>query len=104
MRSSICRIVPCARRHHVHQGFTALRRSGISSIMPKKPVLTAYLVAIHQPDGTDNVYAILAKTAADALEIAEAQEPGRAEPRVVGTLGAMSVKRMRLKPGEVRII
>ncbi|WP_311274832.1 hypothetical protein [Methylobacterium sp. WCS2018Hpa-22] len=72
--------------------------------MPKKPALTAYLVANQQPDGTDNVWAILAKTVADALEIAEAQEPGRTEPRIVGTLGAMSVKRMRLKPGEARII
>ncbi|MHC2088669.1 hypothetical protein [Methylobacterium sp. CM6244] len=89
---------------HTEMGFTSLRHSGISPAMPKKPALTAYLVAIQQPDGTDNVWAILAKTAADALEIAEAQEPGRAEPRIVGTLGAMSVKRMRLKPGEARII
>ncbi|MHC2017207.1 hypothetical protein [Methylobacterium sp. CM6247] len=72
--------------------------------MPKKPALTAYLVAINQPDGTDNVYAILAKTAQDALEIAVAQEPGGPMPHIVGTLGAMSVSRMRLKPGEARII
>lgn len=72
--------------------------------MPKKLALTAYLVAIRLPDSTDNVWAILAKTAADALEIAEAQEPGRSEPRIVGTPGTMSVRRMGLKPGEVRII
>lgn len=72
--------------------------------MPKKPALTAYLVAIHQADSTDNVYAILAKTVADAIEIAEVQEPSGPKPRIVGTLGAISVKRMRLKAGEARII
>ncbi|MCC0809107.1 hypothetical protein FPV16_23390 [Methylobacterium sp. W2] len=72
--------------------------------MPKKPSLTAFLVAIHQADSTDNVYAILAKTVADALEIAEAQEPAGANPHVVGKLGAASIARMDLKPGEARAI
>jgi hypothetical protein len=72
--------------------------------MPKAPATVAFLVAIRQPDATDHAYAILAQTESEAVGIAAAQEPNGASPRHVGTLGALTVKRIKLKPGEARII
>ncbi|WP_243982638.1 hypothetical protein [Methylobacterium sp. E-045] len=72
--------------------------------MPKKAASAAYLIAIRQLDETDNVYAILAKTESEALKIAGQCEPAGPAPRHVGSLGAASVKRLGLKPGEARII
>ncbi|MHC2017137.1 hypothetical protein [Methylobacterium sp. CM6247] len=72
--------------------------------MPKKPAHFAFQIAIRQTDQTDLVYAILARTVEEALEVAAAQAPEGAAPRHVGSLSAHTVKRIRLKSGEARII
>lgn len=87
-------------------------RSELSSVttlwhlrpMPKNPDPVAFLIAIRQPDDTDHVYAILARTTGEAIDVAATQEPQGPKPRHVGTLGSSSVKRLKLKAGEARII
>lgn len=85
------------------RGFPSPLAHAIGRAMPNKPALSAFLIAVHQTDGTDNVYAIMATTVTVALELATAQEPSGA-PRYVGTLGTKSAIRMKLKPGEARMI
>ena len=71
----------------------------------RKSLLTfAYLIAVRLADETDRVYAILAKTVEEAIQIAAEQEPAGPAPRQVGLLGAPMAKRMELKVGEVRIV
>ena len=70
----------------------------------KKPPHFAYLIAVRQADETDRVYAILAKTVEEAIQLAAEQEPAGPAPRHVGLLGAPMAKRMELKVGEVRIV
>lgn len=72
--------------------------------MPKKPKLSAYLIAVRQFDGSDHVYAILAGTKDEAIEVVAAQEPDGPAPRYAGAFGARTVERIGLKVGEVRKI
>ncbi|MCC0807475.1 hypothetical protein FPV16_14750 [Methylobacterium sp. W2] len=72
--------------------------------MPKKPTQFAFLIAIRQTDQTDLVYAILAWTVEEAIEVAAAQAPKGSALRHVGSLSAHTVKRIQLKSGEARII
>jgi len=72
--------------------------------MSKSPHPGAFLIAVRQPDETDHTYAILVDRIAEAISVVTAREPGGPRPRHVGTLGPYSVKRIKLRPGEARII
>ncbi len=72
--------------------------------MPKEQNLFAHLIAVRQYDGSDHVYAILADTKDQAIQLVAAHEPGGPEPRYAGAFGARTVERIGLKVGEVRKI
>jgi hypothetical protein len=77
---------------------------GSMVIMPKKPALFAYLIAVAQPDGSDHIYAILTDTMDAAIKAAAIREPGAGALRYAGSLGTRSVERMNLKADRVRLI
>lgn len=72
--------------------------------MPKISPLTAFLIAVSQSDATDRVYTALVRSVDEAMTAVALREPIGAEDRHVGTLGAATVKRIKLKTGEVREI
>ncbi|WP_066924742.1 hypothetical protein [Methylobacterium sp. CCH5-D2] len=68
----------------------------------KKGRLTAFLVAELRPPGVACVYAVVAPSSARALELLRSSMPGAAEIMVVGGFSRDTVRRLHLKPGEVR--
>lgn len=72
--------------------------------MTKQVTRTAYLIAVHQRREAVRVYAVLAQSVAAALaQVGElATDDMRVE--VVGSLGRDIVRRLRLKPDEMRLV
>ena len=72
--------------------------------MPHSPKRHAYLVAVSQKREAVRVYAVLAVTSDEALEAMALKVPPKTKVEIVGSLSRALVKRIRLKPGELRLV
>ena len=72
--------------------------------MTKAVKLHAHLVAVSIQREAVRIYAVLAATAPDALMAASIGAPPRSKVQIVGSLSRDLVKRLRLKPGEMRLV
>ncbi|QEE41310.1 MULTISPECIES: hypothetical protein [unclassified Methylobacterium] len=72
--------------------------------MPHLPKRHAYLVAVSQKREAVRVYAVLAVTSDEALEAVALNAPPKTKVEIVGSLSRALVKRIRLKPGELRLV
>lgn len=72
--------------------------------MSHSPKRHAYLVAVSQECEAVCVYAVLAGTSEEALEAVALNAPPASMLEVVGSLSRALVKRIRLKPGELRLV
>jgi uncharacterized membrane protein len=64
----------------------------------------AYLVAVSRKRETVRVYAVLVRTSDEALEAVALNAPPSAKLQIVGSLSRALVKRIRLVPGELRLV
>lgn len=72
--------------------------------MPHSPKRHAYLVAVSQKREAVRVYAVLAETSDEALEAVALNVPPKTKVQIVGGISRALVKRLRLKPGELRLV
>ena len=72
--------------------------------MPHSPKRHAYLVAVSQKREAVRVYAVLVGTSDEALEAVALNAPPSAKLEIVGSLSRALVKRIRLVPGELRLV
>ncbi|MHC2109060.1 hypothetical protein [Methylobacterium sp. CM6246] len=72
--------------------------------MPHLPKRHAYLVAVSQKREAVRVYAVLAETPDAALEAVALNAPAKSKLEIVGSLSRALVKRIGLKPGELRLV
>jgi hypothetical protein len=72
--------------------------------MPHSSKRHAYLVAVSQKREAVRVYAVLAGTSDEALEAVALNVPLKSKLEVVGSLSRALVKRIRLVPGELRLV
>jgi hypothetical protein len=70
----------------------------------KKAKRTAYLIAFNQRREAVRVYAVLAQSAAEALHQVSTMARDDMHVEVVGSLGRDLVRRLGLKPGEMRLV
>lgn len=68
------------------------------------PKRHAYLVAVSQKREVVRVYAVLALTSDEALEAVVLHVPPKTKVEIVGSLSRALVKRIRLVPGELRLV
>jgi ATP-dependent 26S proteasome regulatory subunit len=72
--------------------------------MPHSTKRRAYLVAVLQKRRTLDVYAVLASTSDEALEVVALNVPPEVRLEIVGGLSRELVKRLRLVLGEPALI
>ncbi|MDN3571571.1 hypothetical protein [Methylobacterium longum] len=72
--------------------------------MTKPAKRTAYLIAVHQGGEAVRVYAVLAQSAAAALAQVGELATDDMQMEVVGSLGRDIVRRLGLKPDEMRLV
>lgn len=72
--------------------------------MTKPAKRTAYLIALHQTGEAVRVYAVLAQSAAAALAQVGELATDDMQMEVVGSLGRDVVRRLGLKPDEMRLV
>ena len=72
--------------------------------MSHTPKRHAYLVAVAQKREAVRVYAVMAITAYEALEAVALNVPPKTKVEIVGSLSRALVKRIRLVPGELRLV
>lgn len=70
----------------------------------KKAKRTAYLIAVDQRREAVRVYAVLAQSAAEALHQVSTMATDDGHVEVVASLGRDLVRRLGLKPGEMRLV
>ena len=68
------------------------------------PKRHAYLVAVSQKREAVRVYAVLAETPDGALEVVALNVLPKTTVEIVGSLSRALVKRIRLVPGELRLV
>ena len=72
--------------------------------MPHLPKRHAYLVAVSQKREAVRVYAVLSATSDEALVAVALNAPPETKVEIVGSLSRALVNRIRLKPGELRLV
>ncbi|AWN37491.1 hypothetical protein [Methylobacterium radiodurans] len=70
----------------------------------KKGKRHAYLVAVAQRRETARIYAVLAATEVEALAALGDHAAENVRLQVVGSLSRDMVRRLKLKPGELRLV
>lgn len=72
--------------------------------MPRQPKRRAFLVSVAQKRAAVRIYAVLAATADEALEAVALNVSPKAQVSIEGGLSRDLVKRLRLMPGEMRLV
>lgn len=72
--------------------------------MKKRDRYRAELVAVNQRREAPRVYAVMAQSAGEALATVEAQASEGTSVQIVGSLSRDLVRRLRLNPGEIRLV
>ncbi|WP_462116919.1 hypothetical protein [Methylorubrum extorquens] len=70
----------------------------------KKQERQAYLIGVDLPQQAPRVYAVVAETAQEALTRVESLAEEGASISLAGGMAADTVRRLKLKPGEPRLV